>query len=126
MSFALTIQTAEDLATEARAGIRAAIKSRRDRALDAGTTVGGMPVATDDTSQSRITGAALAVTLDPGATIRWKCADGAFATLDAAAIIVIAQAVRAHVQACFDREAALLAALDAGEAYEIDTGWPES
>ena len=44
--------------------------------------------------------------------------------LDAATIIAVAQAVRAHVQACFDRENALLAALDADEPYDIEAGWP--
>jgi hypothetical protein len=39
-------------------------------------------------------------------------------------VIAIAQAVRAHVQACFDREADLRDAIDAGEAPDIDTGWP--
>ncbi len=36
----------------------------------------------------------------------------------------VAQAIRAHVQACYDREAALTAALDAGQPYDIEAGWP--
>jgi len=123
MTFSLTIRTAEDLATEARQAERDRIKARRNAALVTGTTVAGMSIATDDTSQSRITGAALAVTIDPEATVQWKTGAG-FVTLDAAQVIAVAQAVRAHVQACFDREAALLAALEADEAYDIDAGWP--
>jgi len=104
---------------------RKRIKERRDKAISAGTTINGVSVATDDLSQQRITGAALAATVDNTTTIKWKLPDDTFITLDANQIIGIAQGVRAHVQACFDREAELLAALEAGEAYDIDTGWPQ-
>lgn len=108
------------------AEIEAELKLRRDAAMASGVTVGGVAVHTDDLSQQRITSAALAVTLDAGLTINWK-ADGGFVTLSALQITAIAQAVRAHVQACFDREAELLAALAAAEDPEqvdITTGWP--
>ena len=101
------------------------IKERRDKAISAGTTINGVSVATDDLSQQRITGAALAATVDNTTTIKWKLPDDTFVTLDATQIIGIAQGVRAHVQACFDREAELLAALDAGEAYDLEAGWPQ-
>jgi len=104
---------------------RKRIKERRDKAISAGTTISGVSVATDDLSQQRITGAALAATVDNTTTVKWKLPDDTFVTLDATQIIGIAQGVRAHVQACFDREAELLAALEAGEAYDVDTGWPQ-
>jgi hypothetical protein len=115
--------TAEAKAAEAAAAQRAAIKARRDVAIASGITVGGVTVATDDQSQSRVMGAAVAAMLDPGYSVQWKTASG-FVTLSAPQVIGLATAIRAHVQACFDREAALLAALDAGEAVDIDTGWP--
>ena len=103
----------------------ATIRARRDQAIATGTvTVGDAPILTDDTTQQRLTAAALAVTLNPSATIRWKCADGCFRVLDAAQVIAMAQAVRAYVQACYDREAEMLAALDAGEPVDPDAGWP--
>lgn len=125
MTFTLTgtTQTAADLADQAKEAERARIKARRDAAVNAGTIVAGMPIATDDTSQQRITGAALAASLDANLTVQWKTSAG-FVTLDATQVLAIAQAVRAHVQACFDREAVLLAALDAGEAYVSESGWP--
>ncbi|PWE26810.1 hypothetical protein C4N9_20455 [Pararhodobacter marinus] len=123
MTFELTIETAEDLAALEIEAERARLKARRDQALVSGITVAGMPIATDDTSQSRIVGAALAVINDPNLTIQWKTEAG-FVTLDAAQVLAVAQAVRAHVQACFDREAELLDALDAGEAYDAEVGWP--
>lgn len=104
--------------------VRTEVKARRDKAMEAGTTIGGVSVATDDLSQQRITGAALAATVDSTTTVKWKLPDDTFVTLDATQIIGIAQGVRAHVQACFDREAELLAALNAGEAYDINSGWP--
>ena len=120
----LTIKTADDLADEAKQAARDAIKARRKQAMNSGMTVSGVPVHTDDQSQSRIMGAALAATIDPDTTVKWKVSDGGFVMLDAPTIIAIAQAVRAHVQACFDREAELLAALSAGDEYDIDAGWP--
>ena len=103
---------------------RKRIKERRDKALVAGTTVNGVTIATDDLSQQRITGAALAATVDASTTVNWKLPDDTFVTLTAAQIIDIAQGVRTHIQSCFDREAELLAALEAGQSYDIDAGWP--
>jgi len=115
--------TAEELAEDTKRK-KADIKARRDQAINSGTTVNGVTVATDDLSQQRITGAALAATVDNTTTVKWKLPDDTFVTLDATQIIGIAQGVRAHVQACFDREADLLAALEAGQSYDIDAGWP--
>ena len=124
MTFQLNIKTPDDLADEAKQAARDAIKARRNQAMNSGMTVAGVPVHTDDQSQSRITGAALAATIDPNTTVKWKASDGGFVMLDAPTIIAVAQAIRAHVQACFDREAELLAALEAGETHDIEEGWP--
>ena len=121
----LIIKTPADLEDEAKDRQKAAITARRDQALQAGVTVGSVTISTDDTSQSRIIGAAVAVMDDPDVTVNWKGADGQFHTLDAATILAVARTIRAHVQACFDREAELLADLKAGEPYDIDAGWPE-
>jgi hypothetical protein len=53
-----------------------------------------------------------------------------FVTLDAASITAVAMVVRAHVQACFDNEAALKAEIEAATmadgiaALDLNTGWP--
>ena len=91
----------------------AALKTARDAAIARGIEVEGLHVQTDDLSQSRLTAAALAAQLDPGATVRWKLATGAFVELTAPQIIALALAVRTHVQACFDREADLAAQIRA-------------
>ena len=89
------------------------LKLARDAAIARGIEVNGLHVQTDDLSQSRLTAAALAARLDPEATVRWKLATGAFVELTAPQIIALALAVRAHVQACFDREAELAAQIRA-------------
>jgi hypothetical protein len=101
------------------------IAASRYTAEMAGTVVQGMAIATDDRSQGLITGAALAAMLDAGYTIKWKTAEG-FVELTGAQIIGVASAVRAYVQACFDREADLLAAVADGSmtAAMLEEGWP--
>jgi hypothetical protein len=95
-----------------------------------GTVFNGMPVATDAVSQTKYIGAVVGTQIDPDAVINWKMADGTFVTLDAQAITVVAMAVRAHVQACFDREAVLKAEIEAATtaeeiaALDLNTGWP--
>ena len=95
-----------------------------------GTTFNGMPVATDAVSQTKYIGAVVGAQIDPNAVINWKMADGTFVALDAQAITAVAMAVRAHVQACFDREAVLKAQIEAAKtaeeiaAIDLNTGWP--
>ncbi|HCK4503016.1 TPA: DUF4376 domain-containing protein [Pseudomonas aeruginosa] len=104
---------------------RALIAARRYQAETAGITVNGMPLDTGRDSQALVTGAALAGVIDPTYACQWKTAGG-FVDMSAEQIIALASAMRAHVQACFDREAALLAALEAGTytAEQLDQGWP--
>lgn len=80
--------------------------TRYDRETS-GTVIQDMNIATDRESQALITGAALQATVDKDYTCKWKTQSG-FVTLTAQQILAIAGAVRAHVQACFDREAELL------------------
>lgn len=103
----------------------AEIASRRYQEETKGITVNGVTVKTDRQSQALITGAALAATIDPAYVCRWKSEQG-FITLDAPAIIGVATAIRNHVQGCFDREADLVAAVDAGTftAEMLGQGWP--
>lgn len=99
---------------------------RRWRAETGGIEVSGMSVRTDRESQALITGAALAAQLDSNLTLRWKCADGSFVTLDASQLIAVAQTVAAHVQACFAMEADVLAdiaAEDVTSTAEIDAAF---
>lgn len=116
--------TAETRAEAERAALAAQIKARRDLAIGAGIMVQGIAVATDELSQNRIAAVALAALIDPATKVQWKLPSHDFVTLEAAQILEIAKAVRAHVQACFDREAELLAEVSSGKTMDIDTGWP--
>jgi hypothetical protein len=109
---------------------RRSLADRRWRAETGGISVNGSPVATDDKSQAKLVGACLAATLDANYSVQWKIADRGFVTLDRDQIIAIAQAVRTHVQACFDREAALVTQIQmaadeqALAQIDIEAGWP--
>lgn len=117
--------TAEAKAEDAKAANKAAIAARRYVAETGGITLNGMAIDTGRDSQALITGARLAGMDDPTYVCNWKTPEG-FLQLDADTVKAIATAVRAHVQACFDREADLLAMLDAGSYTEasLDEGWP--
>ena len=95
-----------------------------------GTTVDGMHVATDRQSQALITGA-FSSAKDAKETgeawsIRWKSPAG-WVELNADQMIDLGRAVRAHVQACFDREKELAESVDDGtfEDSMLSEGWPE-
>lgn len=96
----------------------------------AGTTFNSMSFATDPISQTKYVGAVVAAQMSPLLTLKWKLSDGTFVDLDAASITQVAMAVRAHIQACFDREAELIdlieLAVDEEDLNNIDitTGWP--
>ena len=103
----------------------ALIAARRYTAETAGTTVEGMPIDTGRDSQGLITGAAVAAMLAPAYSVRWKTVAG-FVDLTSQQIIGVASAVRAFVQASFDREAVLLGAVADGSITTemLEEGWP--
>lgn len=102
-----------------------AIAASRYQAEVGGITLNGLQINTDDRSKLLINGAALEATIDPEYAMQWETAAG-FVELTGAQVIGIARAVRAHVQACFDREAELLAELEAGTltGEMLEQGWP--
>ncbi|NNN24397.1 DUF4376 domain-containing protein [Pseudomonas nitroreducens] len=104
----------------------AAIAARRYDAETAGITVNGMSLDTGRDSQALVTGAALQAVIDSNYRCQWKT-DNGFIDLDASQVIAIASTMRAHVQACFDREAELLVALKDGLFVEtmLEEGWPQ-
>lgn len=101
------------------------IAARRYTAEIAGTTIDGMPIDTGRDSQGLITGAAVQAIIDPAYSLHWKTSAG-FVELTGQQILGVASMVRAHVQACFNREAALLDAVADGAitAAMLDEGWP--
>lgn len=96
---------------------------------NAGTVFNDIPILTDDDSQSKILGIRLQTVIDPTYTVNFKTAIGFF-TLDANTIAAVSDAVRLHIQNCFNNEATHLtninALTDANSVinYDISTGWP--
>ncbi len=91
--------------------------------------VGSLPIATDEVTQTKVLGAVVAAQLDPNYIVNWKTSAG-FVSLDATQVLAVAQAIRAHIQACFDHEASLMAAVTAAAdaaalaVVDIEAGWP--
>jgi Domain of unknown function (DUF4376) len=86
--------------------------SRRWEVEAGGTEWGGVKIATDDRSKMLLMGAKSAALLDPDFSVRWKTENG-WVTLTAEPMIAVADAVTAHVAACFAREEQIAAMVDA-------------
>ena len=100
-----------------KADKKAEIADARWRAETGGMTFNGIEVATDRESQALLMGAVLAAQNNPQYKANWKAKNGWF-ELDAATLIAIADAVRSHVQACFDREKELQEQVEAATTIE--------
>lgn len=94
-----------------------------------GITVSGINVLTDRESQATLTGAYVAVQLNPDRLIDWKASDGTWTQIDRATVEFLAGAVADHVQSCFSTEKAkaaeilALTTVDAVLAYDVTVGW---
>lgn len=123
-------ETDLDDASDARRDTRRhQIAARRYRAECSGVVVDGQRFEADRDSQGRVVGAVVAAQQALAAgqpfSLGWKTRGG-WAQLDAEQMVAVANAVMAHVQACFERESEMLDALDAGEYTDarLGTGWP--
>jgi hypothetical protein len=109
---------------------RAALAERRWRAETGGAVVDGMSLPTNEKMQAKLTAAIVACVLDDSYSVDWRLSDGSFVAFDRATLVAVAKGVRAHVQACFDREADLAAQIgEAADAsalstIDIESGWP--
>ena len=103
-----------------KAAKKSEIANARYNAEIAGATFNGTVIKTDRESQALITGAALAAIRDNEYIVRWKTSNG-FVTLTSGQVMEVAQAVRDHVQGCFDKEAVYDESIDGcTTAEEID------
>lgn len=92
-----------------------------------GIAIEGLNIETTRDSQALIASTGLSAILDPEYRCNFKTLNG-FVEIGAEQILVIAKAVRGHVQACFDRELDLLRALEARTYKDemLAEGWPLS
>lgn len=85
-----------------------------------GIVVGGLAVPTDEHTRNVLTAAYIKASASPSYSIAdWKTAPGTYVTLDAATITSIANAVEAHVQACFSANRVVDEAIDAGTVTTV-------
>ncbi|RON79510.1 DUF4376 domain-containing protein [Pseudomonas fluorescens] len=103
------------------------VAAERFRREAVGVEVDGMQIETTRDSQALIASTGLSAVLDSEYRCNFKTMTG-FVSIGSTQIIAIAKAVRAHVQACFDRELTLLRAIEAGEYRDemLAEGWPDS
>lgn len=103
------------------------IATERFKREATGIRIAGMAIETSRDSQALIASTGLSAILDPEYRCNFKTLDG-FVLINATQILAIAKAVRAHVQACFDRELDLLNALESGTYTDemLKEGWPDS
>lgn len=88
-----------------------------NREETSGIKIEEMRINTDDRSQRLITGAALQASLNPDYVCKWKTMDG-FVTLTAQQILAVSEAVRVHIQNCFDHEAELITEINNAKSKE--------
>lgn len=103
----------------------AMVAAERFRREKLGVVARGLLIDTTRDSQALIAGMAVAAMLDATYRCNFKTATD-FVELDAPQILAISSAVRAHVQACFDREKLLLELVEK-DAFSIEMlteGWP--
>lgn len=81
--------------------------------VDAGTGR-TFPVGTDDRSKMLTNEATLLAQSDPDCTIKWRCADGSWETLNAQQVLTVASKVAEHVQVCFATGAQVDADIQSG------------
>jgi hypothetical protein len=111
---------AADLPAARRVKLVAYAADARWRKEVGGITVAGVPVATDDRSKQMIIGARIAADADADWASQWVGADGVIYPIDATAIVVISNAVQAHVNACFATFASVKTEIDAGTITTTD------
>ena len=94
-------------------------------------TYDGVVTPSSDVAVAYLTGAVVAIqTRVPPPTVNWKLGPGEFRTWDLAALVAFGQAMRDHIQACFDNEQTLATAIAVAQtsaevmAIDLTTGWP--
>jgi len=86
-----------------QAQLQVAPRNLRDTKLYGELNINGVVMTPDDLTQQRIMAARIIAKEDAAYTVNWKTNAG-YITLDALQIIGLSDAIRLHVQKCFDAE----------------------
>ena len=111
-------QMLAELATAKEAKLAELAESRWQVETGGLTLPDGTVIKTDRESQALLTGAAFSLYADPTLTVEWKADKGKWVDLDAKQVLMIAGAVRAHVQGCFSKERDLSEKVNTCESVE--------
>lgn len=114
----ITITATQKPIDQIKRELNQAIAASRYDLETGGIVVDGSSINTDRDSQSMLSGALLRVTRSPATVINWKGEDGVWVPLTKDALEAIADAVSAHVQACFTAERAKCEALAALATFD--------
>ena len=93
-----------------------------------GIVVSSTPIATSRESQALITSARIFAKENTAYTVNWKTSSG-FVSFNSEQIITISDAVRDHVESCFDKELTdtnainELTTIEDVDAYNVKAGW---
>ncbi len=105
---------------EAKEAKKAEINMAKWAQIDGGTEYNGIHINTDADAQRLANGAVTQCLIDNTYTCQWKMTDGSYATIGYAEIIGVATVIRMHIQTCFDKEAGLVALIEAIPANAPD------
>lgn len=107
------------------------LQKLRDGKYRQGINFGGVAITLDELTEQRIMGAYVKASSDPNFSIsNWRISANTFIPITNEQVIALGDAVTARLQACFDNEAALsaaLAALDSADDimnFNLQAGWP--
>lgn len=78
-----------------------------------------IPLATDRDSQLKILAARYQADLDPAFNVNWKCADGTWRVMNAAAIRSANNTILSHIKKYFDAEQRIVQQITAGEITSV-------
>lgn len=106
------------------------VATKRWQVETGGIVVAGHTIATDRESQAQLNSSYTSLKNGLIEDTHWKAANGTFTIVTMAELEQVAQAVAAHVRACFAAEQAHNEAISALQtqqdldAYDINTDWP--
>jgi len=118
------------LPIHSKTSLLAKVATKRWEVETGGIQIGNTAIATDRESQAQLISAYTLLKSGLIADTQWKSDDGSFTLATLTDLEPVAQAVGAHVRACFAAEKAHAESIDAVQtqaeldAYDINTGWP--
>lgn len=121
------LKTAEDILEENREKCKKNALNKRKSVIDAGVTVDGNFIQSDDKSYSNMAGYVSEPIINGLIDVLWKCADGSRHTYTLQELKPVFKAITTFRRACFIREDEILTLIENSESpslVDIDGGWP--